>query len=202
MPCKMTALESYTKGRKYQRLRERSCCDLEKYKPHIIPSQKKGHVHQLFCTLTRRHISREPADIERHVKGKRYMRALTRYNECQRLGVPFKPCSKVPRMDQQQQELDHGPREGSTTDSEASDGETDDSMSDLYPAEDFEDELEDAGLEEDIENMAVGDASKNAEQVTVGKKRKNPGFTKKTTFKKSKQLKLNPEQQQMFKDAR
>ncbi|XP_038046266.1 surfeit locus protein 2-like [Patiria miniata] len=190
MPCKMSAMESYTQGRRYQRLRELSHCDVEKYRPHIIPSKKKGRGHQLFCTLTLRHISREPADIERHMKGKRYTRAFAKYEESQRLGVPFKPHCRIPRKDKQGWDSNQERRKDSTTDSEASEAETDDSMSDLYPAEDFEGDPsgEAERLEDDIENMVVADAENPKGRVSDGKKRKNTDVSKQTKVKKPKQL--------------
>ncbi|XP_071802566.1 surfeit locus protein 2-like isoform X2 [Asterias amurensis] len=168
MPCKIAAMESYTSGRKYQRLREFSGCDLEQFKPHIVPSKKKGRGHQLFCTLTLRHMTRLPVDVQRHIKGKKYTRALAKYNECKSLGIPFKPCGKIPRKDRMEWDGEKEARRNNT-DSEASDGESDDSMSDLLPdfqMESDSDEIEDDKSQEDVEDTHI----KQSKSV---KKRKN-----------------------------
>ncbi|XP_071491462.1 surfeit locus protein 2-like [Diadema antillarum] len=161
MPCRIDDVRRYTGGKKYRHAQERSEDHFEKYKPHIIPSNKKGRGHQLFCTLTLRHINRTAEHIERNVNGRRYQKALLKYEECQRLGIKFKPLTR--RKQQEGDSDEEGKRKYSkTADSESSESEaeSEDSLSDLYPREEFERLEEDEMGEEDsddsnfdIENM-------------------------------------------------
>ncbi|XP_052670745.1 surfeit locus protein 2 isoform X2 [Harpia harpyja] len=75
MPCRLSELQAYTNGKKYQRLIKTAReFDYGKFEPHIVPSTK--NLHQLFCKLTLRHINKFPEHVLRHVQGKRYQKAL------------------------------------------------------------------------------------------------------------------------------
>ncbi|XP_029856008.1 surfeit locus protein 2 [Aquila chrysaetos chrysaetos] len=141
MPCRLSELQAYTNGKKYQRLIKTAReFDYGKFEPHIVPSTK--NLHQLFCKLTLRHINKFPEHVLRHVQGKRYQKALKTYEECQKEGVEY-----VPACLRQKKQRTHHPDEqmnGSRQPyrkeefwepkSSDEDGEeTDDSMSDLYP---------------------------------------------------------------------
>uniref|UniRef100_A0A2C9KGY5 Uncharacterized protein n=1 Tax=Biomphalaria glabrata TaxID=6526 RepID=A0A2C9KGY5_BIOGL len=78
MPATVAAIQSYVSGKKYKKARSLKSYDYDKLKPHIIPSTKRNHLNELFCTLTLRHIGKSPEDVERHLKGKKYTRALAR----------------------------------------------------------------------------------------------------------------------------
>ncbi|KAK7896012.1 hypothetical protein WMY93_021337 [Mugilogobius chulae] len=59
-----------------------------------IPAYKPMHDflnNQLFCKLTLRHLNRQPHHVTRHVTGKRYQKALAKYEECQKQGIEFVP---------------------------------------------------------------------------------------------------------------
>ncbi|XP_052670744.1 surfeit locus protein 2 isoform X1 [Harpia harpyja] len=141
MPCRLSELQAYTNGKKYQRLIKTAReFDYGKFEPHIVPSTK--NLHQLFCKLTLRHINKFPEHVLRHVQGKRYQKALKTYEECQKEGVEYIPAC----LRQKQQRMQHpdeqmnGSRQPSRKEefwepkSSDEDGdETDDSMSDLYP---------------------------------------------------------------------
>ncbi|KAM5191481.1 surfeit locus protein 2-like [Mantella aurantiaca] len=134
MPCRLSDLQKFTAGKKYKKLNEMSF-DRSKYEPHIVPSTK--NTEQLFCKLTLRHITKRLDDVQRHVNGKRYQRALHKYEQCQKLGVEFVPaCLKNKGK---QRILGAEPSSGKKEqlwepeDSGGEDSDSGDSMSDLYP---------------------------------------------------------------------
>ncbi|XP_061460342.1 surfeit locus protein 2 [Rhineura floridana] len=144
VPCRLPDLQAYTSGKKYLRLiKAPGVLDYSEYKPHIVPSTKNPH--QLFCKLTLRHINKIPEHVLRHVQGRRYQKALRRYEECQKEGVAFVPaCLLQKRRRRQQDDQADGSqqprRKGEFWEPTASDdtgSETEDSMSDLYPPELF-----------------------------------------------------------------
>ncbi|XP_021350154.1 surfeit locus protein 2-like [Mizuhopecten yessoensis] len=133
MPCNSETINSYISGKKFQRLLAQNTFDYEKYKQHIIPSTKKGRAHQLFCLLTLRHMNNLPHHIKHHVEGRRFLKAHRRWEECQKTGQVFKPLSG--KRKQAEHDTSH-PYEA-----ESDDQESDvDSLSDLYPAADFEED--------------------------------------------------------------
>ncbi|XP_033923464.1 surfeit locus protein 2 isoform X3 [Melopsittacus undulatus] len=75
MPCRLSDLQTYTNGKKYQRLIKTAReFDYSMFEPHIVPSTK--NLHQLFCKLTLRHINKYPEQVLSHVQGRRYQKAL------------------------------------------------------------------------------------------------------------------------------
>ncbi|XP_072488950.1 surfeit locus protein 2 [Notamacropus eugenii] len=141
LPSRLSDLQAYTSGKKYQRLiRTTKTFDYEDFEPHIVPSTKNPH--QMFCTLTLRHINRLPEHILRHVQGQRYQKALHKYEECQKLGVEYVPACLLHKRRRREGLIDgdqQSPKEEAFWQPESSDKEdqSDDSMSDLYPAELF-----------------------------------------------------------------
>ncbi|XP_053137763.1 surfeit locus protein 2 [Hemicordylus capensis] len=148
LPCRLPDLRAYTGGKKYQRLSKvPGVSDYSEYEPHIVPSTKNPH--QLFCKLTLRHINKIPEHVLRHVQGRRYQKALKRYEECQKDGVEYVPACLLQKRRQRRREQNNPPptdgskpprRKGPFWEPPPSDedgDETDDSMSDLYPPELF-----------------------------------------------------------------
>ncbi|NWX96782.1 SURF2 protein, partial [Nothoprocta ornata] len=145
MPCRLAELQAYTKGRRYQRLsRAAGGFDYGSFEPHVVPSTKNPH--QLFCKLTLRHINKFPEHVLRHVQGKRYQKALKRYEECQKEGVEYVPACLRQRRQQRRRPDDQANGSGrpyrkeefwEPKSSDEDGEETDDSMSDLYPPELF-----------------------------------------------------------------
>ncbi|XP_067826098.1 surfeit locus protein 2 [Heptranchias perlo] len=182
LPCRLADLEAYTKGKRYQRLMTEQPFNYGQFEPHIVPSTKNPK--QLFCKLTVRHINKIPQHILRHVNGKRYQRALQKYEECKELGVPFVPACLSQKKKRNQESNGEEPRhkrnefwepDGSGG---SEDEQTDDSMSDLYPPDMFSRKTE----EESAELQEDSDTEKMEVVTQVPKKRKKtqPGpFTKK-----------------------
>ncbi|XP_028918590.1 surfeit locus protein 2 isoform X2 [Ornithorhynchus anatinus] len=139
-PCRLAELQAYTSGHKYRRLTaavDPGTFHYQQFHPHIVPSNK--NTHQLFCKLTLRHINKLPEHVLRHVRGRRYQRALQRYEECQKQGVEFVPACLLQKKRRREDQAggDRQPRrEGNFWRPPSSDeggNESDDSMTDLYP---------------------------------------------------------------------
>ncbi|RUS86148.1 hypothetical protein EGW08_006096 [Elysia chlorotica] len=146
MPPALGAIESYVKGKKYQKAAEKTF-DFNQYKPHIVPSSKRQHLHELFCFLTLRHVARTQQAVERHVSGKRYKRALARWTKCQETGEKFIPRGGR-RKNTGGSDSDNIRSGGAPNWSDDSAGEDDadeDDLEDLYPAEVFGGDSDDEG---------------------------------------------------------
>lgn len=141
LPCRLPELQVYTSGKKYRRLAGASpAFDYAAFEPHIVPSTKNPR--QLFCKLTLRHINKAPEHVLRHTQGRRYQKALRKYEECQKQGVEFVPTCllhKRRRADQVDGDGPPHPRaafwEPESSDGDAAVVSDSDSMTDLYPAE-------------------------------------------------------------------
>ncbi|XP_051552385.1 surfeit locus protein 2-like isoform X2 [Myxocyprinus asiaticus] len=202
-PCSLAELQHFTSGKKYKKLSEEAEFDYSQYEPHIVPSTKQ--LNHLFCKLTLRHISRIPQHILRHVNGKRYKKAHEKYEECVRQGVEFVPArlkqKKRPkeRDDVTGSDRRHKKKEDSgiwaPSSSDVENGDSEDSMSDLYPTSMFtskkaeDDEGMRNGEEEDFETDNDDDVSEMEVENQTPKRKKvqSSGFTKK--FKKNKKKK-------------
>ncbi|XP_069120296.1 surfeit locus protein 2-like [Argopecten irradians] len=162
MPCNIKTLCSYISGKKFQRLLAQKKLDFEKYKEHIIPSTKKGRKHQLFCLLTLRHLNNLPDHIQSHIKGRRFLKAFKRWEECQRTGEVFKPLTAKRKQE------DDGISQPYESGSDDQDSDVD-SLSDLYPAADFKDE------DEEDEDGGEDDVIDDADSCLDGKHMKQNG---------------------------
>ncbi|XP_077005196.1 surfeit locus protein 2 [Tamandua tetradactyla] len=142
LPCRLPELQVYTSGKKYQRL-VRACpsFDYAELKPHIVPSTK--HPHQMFCRLTLRHINKSPEHVLRHTQGRRFQRALRRYEECRKQGVEFVPACLLHKRSRREGQTDsdgslgRGAHFWEPASSDEEGAQSDDSMTDLYPPELF-----------------------------------------------------------------
>ncbi|XP_030004403.1 surfeit locus protein 2 isoform X2 [Sphaeramia orbicularis] len=140
LPCNLTEIQKFTQGKKYEKLSATAEFNYSQYEPHIVPSTKQPN--QLFCKLTLRHLNRQPHHVLKHVNGKRYRKALAKYEECVKQGTEFVPArlkQKKPRnIGEQASERGssmkkHGSDMWEPTSSEDDHSDSDDSMSDLYP---------------------------------------------------------------------
>ncbi|KAM7144209.1 surfeit locus protein 2 isoform 1-T1 [Macrochelys suwanniensis] len=175
LPCRMPELQAYTRGKKYLRLiKTARAFDYSEFEPHIVPSTKNPH--QLFCKLTLRHINRLPEHVLRHVQGRRYQRALKKYEECQKEGVEYVPaCLLQKRQRRRRDDQAEGSRQPrrkgefwEPMSSEEEEDDTDDSMSDLYPSELFPEKRPvvqgDREGDDDLVTDSEEDAAKAAEE--------------------------------------
>ncbi|NXP55208.1 SURF2 protein, partial [Heliornis fulica] len=208
MPCRLSELQAYTNGKKYQRLiKTAKEFDYGKFEPHIVPSTK--NLHQLFCKLTLRHINKFPEHVLRHVQGKRYQKALKRYQDCQREGVEYVPACLRHKKQRPQHRDDqmNGSRQPFRKEefwepksSDEDEEETDDSMSDLYPpalfpeksptapqttkgSEECETASEDDSAQQNGDVHGVGAASTDVRRAAGNKRRKQQSGPLKKKFK-------------------
>lgn len=141
-PCNLTELQNFTKGKKYEKLSVTAEFNYNQYEPQIVPSTKQPN--QLFCKLTLRHLNRQPHHVLKHVNGKRYKKALSKYEECVKEGIEFVPARLTQKRHKDtREEVNRGrpSKQGSTSwepsSSEEDHSDSEDSMSDLYPAKMF-----------------------------------------------------------------
>lgn len=78
MPARLEAVRTYVSGKKFAKLKALADLNRKKLEPLIIPSVKRKY--QLFCCLTNRYIGKQQASIEKHMAGRRYKKALEKYN--------------------------------------------------------------------------------------------------------------------------
>eukprot|EP01135_Chromosphaera_perkinsii_P005370 Nk52_evm51s343 gene=Nk52_evmTU51s343 len=75
---KVGELMSYRGGRRFRKAL-RDNYDYKKHEPYIVTQGSR-----LFCNLTNRIINRDPEHVERHIRGKRYIRKLELAREKER----------------------------------------------------------------------------------------------------------------------
>lgn len=191
-PCNLAEIEKFTKGKKYQKLSSVAEFNYSQYEPHIVPSTKQPN--QLFCKLTLRHLNRQPHHVLRHVNGKRFNKALSKYKECVQQGIEFIPArlkQKKPNSGGEEGKSKHRNNlwEPSSSDEDHSDSE--DSMSDLYPPSIFtlktpaEENMEDEGNEKDDDFQTDEDEDEEMEVVKQGmqKRKKVQGGGRQKKFR-------------------
>ncbi|KAI7813423.1 surfeit locus protein 2 [Triplophysa rosa] len=201
-PCSLAELQHFTSGKKYKQLSADAQFDYNQYEPHIVSSTKQPN--HLFCKLTLRHINRVPQHVLRHVSGKKYKKALEKYEECVRQGVEFVPaCLRQKKRPKEHNDVtgsdnrgkrkeDSGIWDPSLSDEEKSDSE--DSMSDLYPSSLFTLKPEDD--EEGMKNAEEDDFKTDDDEVTemevenrMPKRKKAQSGASTKRFKKNKRIK-------------
>ncbi|XP_053709996.1 surfeit locus protein 2 [Synchiropus splendidus] len=188
MPCSLVEIQNFTKGKKYEKLCAAADFNYSQYEPHIIPSTKQPK--QLFCKLTLRHLNRQPHHVLLHVNGKRFKKALAKYEECVKQGVEFVPIrlkQKRPKNFGEEVERGRSSKQGSkiwepsSSDDDRSDSE--DSMSDLYPASMFNlkaGAVEDGNVgEDDFQTDEDDEMEVEEQEQSKRKKVQGGGFQKK-----------------------
>ncbi|XP_005720530.1 surfeit locus protein 2 [Pundamilia nyererei] len=186
IPCKLAELQKFTEGKKYEKLSAAAEFNYSQYEPHIVPSTKQPN--QLFCKLTLRHLNRQPHHVLRHVNGKRFKKALSKYEECVKQGIEFVPTrltQKRPRNTEEEGGRGNPSKHSSSTwePSSSDDGHSDseDSMSDLYPPSIFtlknqaEESMEDGRKEEEDDFQTDEDEEMEVEKQAVQKRKKAQG---------------------------
>ncbi|XP_051269121.1 surfeit locus protein 2 [Dicentrarchus labrax] len=192
-PCNLAELQKFTQGKKYEKLSAAAEFNYTQYEPHIVPSTKQPN--QLFCKLTLRHLNRQPHHVLRHVTGKRFKKALSKYEECVQQGIEFTPArlkQKRPRDTGEEVKRGRSTKHGnsswepSSSDEDHSDSE--DSMSDLYPSSVFtlktpaEENMEGEKKEEDDDFQTDEEEEMEVDKQMLQKRKKvqgGSGFQKK-----------------------
>ncbi|XP_033845204.1 surfeit locus protein 2 [Periophthalmus magnuspinnatus] len=187
-PCSVTELQKFTQAKKFKTLSAAAEFNYSQFEPHIVPSSKRPN--QLFCKLTLRHLNQKPHHVMRHVSGKRFKKALAKYEECQKQGIEFVPArlkQKRPKDSEEDVRHGHSSKRGNgmwePTSSEGEHSDSEDSMSDLYPPSMFtlKNPPEQKEGDCDEEDGFMTDEEEQMEKPTVTKRKKaqNPGFKKK-----------------------
>ncbi len=66
------AIETYLKTKKFIKAKDWYCYDYSKYEPYIVVHRRKPKC--LYCNVTNTILNRIPAEVEKHVNGKRFKR--------------------------------------------------------------------------------------------------------------------------------
>ncbi|DBA01926.1 TPA: hypothetical protein N0F65_005115 [Lagenidium giganteum] len=132
-------VETHLNSKKFKKAKEWYCYDYSQYEPYIVAHRRKPKC--LYCNVTDKVLNRIPAEVEKHVKGKRFLRLKEH--------VKFETKEDVDdnEFDANRFEFEHrqvvysdeedGDGEGG--DEEEDEEEIDDDMKDLYPSEDDSD---------------------------------------------------------------
>ncbi|XP_059214169.1 surfeit locus protein 2 [Centropristis striata] len=191
-PCNLTELKNFTKGKKYEKLSAAADFNYSQYEPHVVPSTKQPN--QFFCKLTLRHLNRQPHHVLRHVNGKRFKKALSKYEECVKQGIEYVPARLTQKRPKDFiEEVSRGKPskhknnlwEPASSEEDHSDSE--DSMSDLYPSTMFtvkdkaEESMEANGDEEEDDFQTDEEDEMEVDKPVVQKRKKaqGGGFQKK-----------------------
>ncbi|CAL8282210.1 unnamed protein product [Gadus morhua 'NCC'] len=178
-PCDLAELQRFINGKKYQKLSSVSEFNYSQYEPHIVHSSKQPM--QLFCKLTLRHLNRQPHHVLKHVNGKRFKKALGKYEDCMREGIAFVPARLQNKRPKNHNKVEaEGPRrrgskqknevwEPSSNDEEEIDSE--DSMSDLYPPTMFLQDNPEAEIK--VEKDGTGEKKEDDFQTDDDKEEEN-----------------------------
>merc|ERR1711920_879247 len=68
----LVALQAYWTGKSYRKKKALHGYDFEKHAPWLVPHKKNPHL--LYCTLTKRPVSKQPKAVEGHVNGLRFLK--------------------------------------------------------------------------------------------------------------------------------
>lgn len=77
MPPRADAVQAYLTSAKFKKAKEWYSQDFSKYEPFLVRDKKSGK--KLFCRITRTRVNMIPADVEKHVNGKRFLRLKQNY---------------------------------------------------------------------------------------------------------------------------
>ncbi|XP_020506469.1 surfeit locus protein 2 [Labrus bergylta] len=193
-PCNLTELQKFTQGKKYEKLSAAADFNYSQYEPHIVSSSKQPN--QLFCKLTLRHLNRQPHHVLRHVNGKRFKKALSKYEECVKQGIEFTPArlrQKRPKDFGEDVGRGRAPKHGKgqwdPTSSDEDHSDSEDSMSDLYPSsvftlkepaeESVEADRDEKEEEDDFQTDEDEDMEVDKQEQQKRKKVQGGGFKKK-----------------------
>ncbi|XP_034047662.1 surfeit locus protein 2-like [Thalassophryne amazonica] len=195
IPCKLDELQKFTQGKKYKKLRAEADFNYSQYEPHVVASTKQPN--RFFCKLTVKHLNRDPQDVLKHVNGKRYKKALSKYEECVQQGIEFVPArlqQKKPKEDGEDVEQRKATKHRnmwmpSSSDEDDDHSDSEDSMSDLYPPSMFtlktskESNVVDEKEEKDFQTDE--DEEMEVDQQVMPKRKKVQGGQHKKKFRNS-----------------
>lgn len=77
MPAELDVLKQYVQGKKYKHQAEWYSYDFSKYKAHYIFPGRQPRT--MYCQVTKTTLNQIPAEIEHHIRGRKYLAAKTAY---------------------------------------------------------------------------------------------------------------------------
>jgi len=171
MPLRKSAVEQHIGGKKFQRLAK------EWKTPTEVDESRREHLEKntkneamLYCKLTGRTIKDEEIHIQRHIHGKKFLKALDHWNECQKSETEFRPLrqwgSRTKAMNEFYEELEND------------EGESDDDLTDLYPWMKEKQEEKDSGVNE-MEVIETEEPSKSRKRAKKPNEKSVPNRRKK-----------------------
>ncbi|GLE03839.1 hypothetical protein PINS_up012750 [Pythium insidiosum] len=146
-------IEAYLKSKKFVKAKEWYCYDYSQYEPYIVAHRRKPKC--LYCNVTNTVLNRIPAEVEKHVNGKRFKRLKdqvkfeTRATEGDDAADTF----DANAFEFEHQQLIYSDEEEDETDTKASHGRGDDDDDE----EDDDEEMESEEEEEDDEDDVMAD---------------------------------------------
>ena len=72
LPPRADAVTQHLQGQKFKKALEWYTRDYSEYLPYIVPHRKDPR--KLFCVLTKQPLNKIPAEVKKHVSGKRFLK--------------------------------------------------------------------------------------------------------------------------------
>lgn len=72
LPLDVKVIEAHVNGKKFKKALEWYNHDYSQYLPYIVPHKEDNK--KLFCLLTKQTLNKIPAEVQKHVSGKRFKR--------------------------------------------------------------------------------------------------------------------------------
>eukprot|EP00981_Chlorochromonas_danica_P001184 scaffold262_cov164-Ochromonas_danica.AAC.8 len=93
LPLDVKVIEAHVNGKKFKKALEWYNHDFSQYQPYIVPHKEDNK--KLFCVLTKQTLNKIPAEVQKHVSGKRFKRLKEEHEQKKVKGSKSK--SKVPK---------------------------------------------------------------------------------------------------------
>lgn len=190
------AIEAYLGSKKFAKARDWYCFDYSKYEPFIVAHRRKPK--SLYCNVTGTVLNRIPAEVERHVNGKKFKRLKEhvtvssgkgeeggeKEGEFDANAFEFENSQVLYSDEEEEDDAPKKPKQQEEEDDmedEEEEEEAEDDMDDLYPSEG--DASEDERVHEEVQKalQAKDDAmggdkpSKDSKQQPKKQPTKQPG---------------------------
>lgn len=187
------AIASYLGSKKFQKARDWYCYDYSKYEPYIVGHRRKPK--SLFCNVTGTVLNRIPAEVEKHVNGKKFKRMKEHVtlstvkskgengdedmdgDEFDANAFEFENSQAVWSEDEDEEGAGAAPRKQQDDDEdddeevEEEEEDVDDDMSDLYPDDDGS---EDERVHEAVQKALQAKSGEDAPTGDWKEKKKEP----------------------------
>ncbi|XP_014776301.1 surfeit locus protein 2 [Octopus bimaculoides] len=140
MSCDAKVVNSYLHGKKHKRLKALNDYDYDKYRQHLVDSTKRFPKNQLLCLLTYKYINNLQSSIQKHINGRKFQKAFKKWEELQKEGKEYIVPKKQPNSSENFEGIEKKRKKKSKYEEDEEDESDNDSLSDLYPWEEFQKE--------------------------------------------------------------